>query len=36
MTLSNNELFNINGGCFIINFRNFAKVIKAVINLFRR
>ena len=36
MTLTNNELFNINGGCFIIVFSRLAKIAYKVIKLFRR
>ncbi len=36
MTLTNNELYSINGGCFIIVFSRMAKFAKAVVRLFFR
>ena len=34
MTLTNNELLNINGGCFLIVFKNFVKIVKFIKRLF--
>ena len=36
MSLTNNELYNINGGCFIVVFSRLSKVAYSVIKLFRR
>ena len=36
MILTNNELYNINGGCFIIVFNRLGKIVYSVIKLFRR
>ena len=36
MILTSNELYNINGGCFIIVFNKLAKVVYTVVKLLRR